>query len=96
MKRSVTFRLDEGLLDRVDSARGDVPRTRWVVRALESALGGAGREVDDLPGASTTPSASVPPPEVSAKPKVSRAGAAGCSECGALNPRMHQKGCSKA
>jgi hypothetical protein len=27
-----------GLLERVDAARGDVPRARWVTRALEDSL----------------------------------------------------------
>ena len=38
-KRPLSLRIDEGLLARVDRVRGDVSRTRWVVRALESALG---------------------------------------------------------
>jgi hypothetical protein len=37
-KKPLALRIDEGLLERVDAARGDVPRTRWVERALESAL----------------------------------------------------------
>lgn len=31
--------IDEDLLRRVDEAAGDVPRVRWVERALEQALG---------------------------------------------------------
>lgn len=32
------LRLERELLGRVDAARGDVPRNRWIVRALEAAL----------------------------------------------------------
>jgi hypothetical protein len=39
-KRPLALRIDPELLRRVDVARGDVSRTRWVERALESALGG--------------------------------------------------------
>jgi hypothetical protein len=41
MPDPVSFRFPDGLVERIDEARGDVPRTRWVVRALEAALGGA-------------------------------------------------------
>lgn len=34
------MRIDVDLLERVDAARGDVGRTRWMERALEAALGG--------------------------------------------------------
>ena len=37
-KRSVSFRLDEDLLARVDAARGSVDRTSFVAVALESLL----------------------------------------------------------
>jgi hypothetical protein len=37
-KKALPFRIDEDLLRRVDEARGDVPRTRWVTRAIEAAL----------------------------------------------------------
>lgn len=37
-KKPLPLRIDEGLLARVDEARGDVSRTRWVERALEAAL----------------------------------------------------------
>jgi hypothetical protein len=37
-KKALPLRIDEGLLGRVDAARGDVSRTRWVERALEAAL----------------------------------------------------------
>jgi hypothetical protein len=51
------LRIEKGLMDRVDAARGDVSRTRWVERALERALSvdalakagqayGSGREVE--------------------------------------------------
>jgi hypothetical protein len=32
------LRIDRVLMERVDAARGDVSRTRWVERALEAAL----------------------------------------------------------
>lgn len=35
------LRVDPGLLARVDAARGDVPRSRWVERALEAMLDGS-------------------------------------------------------
>lgn len=37
-KVPLPLRIDPELLVRVDKARGDVSRTRWVERALESAL----------------------------------------------------------
>jgi hypothetical protein len=37
-KKPLPLRIDEELLRRVDEARGDVPRTRFVERALEAAL----------------------------------------------------------
>ena len=39
MSVRVEFRWDSGLVDRVDGARGDVPRSVWVRRAVERALG---------------------------------------------------------
>jgi hypothetical protein len=38
MKVPLALRVDQELLARVDAERGDVSRTRWVERALESAL----------------------------------------------------------
>lgn len=38
--RTITVRMEEELLGRVDAARGDVPRERWVRRTLEEALVG--------------------------------------------------------
>jgi hypothetical protein len=40
-RRPVPLRLPEELVARVDAARGDVSRTRWIERALEAALGGS-------------------------------------------------------
>lgn len=37
-KKPLSLRIDEDLLRRVDEARGDVPRTRFVERALEAAV----------------------------------------------------------
>lgn len=36
--KQVNLRLDVGLLERVDRARGDLPRERWLRRAVERAL----------------------------------------------------------
>src|SRR5215207_6620748 len=36
--RPLSIRVDPRLIDRIDNARGDVPRTRWLVRAMEAAL----------------------------------------------------------
>jgi hypothetical protein len=35
----VNLRLDPELLAEIDIARGDVPRNRWILRAIEAALG---------------------------------------------------------
>lgn len=35
---SLGLRLDRVLIDRVDAARGDVPRARWIERAIEARL----------------------------------------------------------
>jgi hypothetical protein len=32
------LRVERELLERIDSACGDVPRSRWIVRAIEAAL----------------------------------------------------------
>jgi hypothetical protein len=38
MEARLEVRVPAGLLERVDAARGDVPRSVWVRRALEAAL----------------------------------------------------------
>ena len=38
VQRSIGLRLDAGLVERIDAARGDVPRARWIARAAERAL----------------------------------------------------------
>lgn len=38
--RQFAVRVDDDLADRIDEARGDVPRQRWMLRAFEAALGG--------------------------------------------------------
>jgi hypothetical protein len=38
IRTPVSLRIRSDLLERVDVARGDVPRTRFIERALESAL----------------------------------------------------------
>lgn len=49
-KKPLPLRIDEELLRRVDEARGDVPRTRFVERALEKALDAGERsEVERMP-----------------------------------------------
>lgn len=40
--RQIALRLTEDTLGRIDLARGDVPRERWIRRALEQALSGGG------------------------------------------------------
>jgi len=37
--RQFAVRVDDELADRIDAARGDVPRQRWMLRAFEAALG---------------------------------------------------------
>jgi hypothetical protein len=44
-KKALPLRIDEKLLARVDEARGDVPRTRWVERALEEKLARSGVKI---------------------------------------------------
>ena len=77
-KKPLALRVDAELLARVDAARGDVPRTRWVVRALESALGysdviaeAGSVESSSGPGRSAPSRASVPPEVVSAADEAS-------------------------
>ena len=41
MSTRFELRLPEGVLERVDAARGDVSRSRFVLRAIEAALGSA-------------------------------------------------------
>lgn len=38
MRKQVILRLEEGLWGRVEAARGDLPRQRWLVRAVELLL----------------------------------------------------------
>jgi hypothetical protein len=38
----IGLRLDDDLLRRVDEARGDVPRARYIAAALEAMLAGSG------------------------------------------------------
>ena len=38
MNTQVNLRLPDELLAQVDEARGDVPRERWIRRAVEAAL----------------------------------------------------------
>jgi metal-responsive CopG/Arc/MetJ family transcriptional regulator len=38
----VTVWLPDDLLQKIDQARGDVPRSRWIKRVLERALNEAG------------------------------------------------------
>jgi hypothetical protein len=39
MSRRFEMRLSDDLWDRIERARGDVPRATWIKRALESVLG---------------------------------------------------------
>lgn len=36
----IHLRIPDELTDRIDKARGDITRTRWITRALEQALAG--------------------------------------------------------
>lgn len=38
MIRTVTFEIPVEFLKKVDDARGDIPRTRFIIRALEAKL----------------------------------------------------------
>jgi hypothetical protein len=54
------LRVERELLERIDAAREDVPRSRWVVRALEAALSEAkgsvlGRQAGPGPVGSSEP-----------------------------------------
>lgn len=40
MSETIKVRVPKALADDIDAVRGDVPRERWVVRALIEALGG--------------------------------------------------------
>jgi hypothetical protein len=65
-KRPVSLRIDSALVDRVDAARGDVSRTRFVERALEAYVGeGAVKGI---------PSPARPVAEEAAAPRSSRGG----------------------
>jgi hypothetical protein len=39
--RQYAVRVEDDLGDLIDAARGDVPRNRWIVRAIEAALAAA-------------------------------------------------------
>ena len=43
------MQLDEALLERVENARGDVPRQRWIARMLEAALTGSKQMMERPP-----------------------------------------------
>lgn len=43
MSQPISFRWSPELVERIDTARGDVPRSRWVRRAVEDALDAGGR-----------------------------------------------------
>jgi hypothetical protein len=55
-KKPLPLRIDEDLLRRVDGARGDVSRTRFVERALERALGVSGSASPAVAAATPAPS----------------------------------------
>ena len=56
----MTFRLPIELVERVDAARGDVTRTRFVERALEAALSGTDEEAPASGAASSRVGAASP------------------------------------
>jgi hypothetical protein len=54
------LRIDRKLMERIDEARGDVSRTRWVERALESALGDVAPASQGAEGGGRLPSSPAP------------------------------------
>lgn len=81
------MRLDEGLLGRLDVARGGVSRTAWVEGAIEAALGreGAGVTSPDSAGSSPVAAGSctgrrLAPSRSSSRARVDRAVAGGVVE----------------
>lgn len=78
------LRITDELLAQIDAARGDVSRTRWVERALESALSGS--LVSESRGGPGNPQraeqqAAQPPRDVSAPIRTFESG---CPECGGV------------
>jgi len=59
------LRVEPALLDRIDHARGDVPRARFVERALEAALD----SINYLPAAKPKPRASLTGRPTGPRPK---------------------------
>jgi hypothetical protein len=91
----------------VDADRGDVPRTRWIVRAMEQALAPpslpvvvppvaplqGGADLDAYPVAVRAPAKESSSP-LDVRLKVGKAiGATSCGSCGGGNG-MHQRGCT--
>jgi hypothetical protein len=54
--RQINLRVDEELLERLDAARGGVPRNVWVRRAVEAALGWVVDPADLAPSKPKPPS----------------------------------------
>jgi hypothetical protein len=54
------LRIERKLMARIDQARGDVSRTRWVERALESALGDVAPASPGAEGGGRLPSSPAP------------------------------------
>lgn len=59
MQQPVSFRWSQELIRRVDAVRGDVPRSRWVRRVVEQALGDGPQGVAYPPVRNETASAAV-------------------------------------
>jgi hypothetical protein len=72
----ITVRLPDELRERIDAVRGDVPRERWVRRALEAALSEAkgpplGKQAGPGPvGSSELVRPAAPPRAHESKPEV--------------------------
>jgi hypothetical protein len=73
MSRRVDFVWSDELVERVDAARKDVSRSRWVQRAVEAALPKPKLEVAESPGVLSRPA---PPTEVLDRKRLQRTGKA--------------------
>jgi hypothetical protein len=49
------LRLGDDLFTRIDAARGDVPRNKWIVKAIEAALATSTSDLDRLKSLTASP-----------------------------------------
>ena len=68
MRTQILLRLEEDLLERVDKIRGDIPRSRWLVRLIESGLSSESPSAPQISTA-TTPRPKAISGDSSSKPK---------------------------